>query len=163
MHLPFCFIFIFILFLSSLVSLCGWRWEYVQSSAGATLCCPAADICKSRRRGAGDEQGIAEGSLVYVPCDVTKEAAINKAVEQVTKALQGSEHGLVGVLNCCGLGYTGAYCRYKRFTHNSIRTRPKPLLFPCPQCATIFGVSLPCLACVRVRLRVCLCTWFSFL
>jgi len=54
-----------------------------------------------------DEQGIAEGSLVYVPCDVTKEAAINKAVEQVTKALQGSEHGLVGVLNCCGLGYTG--------------------------------------------------------
>ena len=42
-------------------------------------------------------------------CDVTKEADIAKAVEQVTKALEGSEHGLVGVLNCCGLGYTGKW------------------------------------------------------
>jgi NAD(P)-dependent dehydrogenase (short-subunit alcohol dehydrogenase family) len=54
-----------------------------------------------------EEAKIPAGKVNYVALDVTNETSISKAVESVTTALKSSGLGLVGIINCAGMGYTG--------------------------------------------------------
>eukprot|EP00036_Acanthoecidae_sp_10tr_P006846 CAMPEP_0182935974 /NCGR_PEP_ID=MMETSP0105_2-20130417/39300_1 /TAXON_ID=81532 ORGANISM="Acanthoeca-like sp., Strain 10tr" /NCGR_SAMPLE_ID=MMETSP0105_2 /ASSEMBLY_ACC=CAM_ASM_000205 /LENGTH=387 /DNA_ID=CAMNT_0025075017 /DNA_START=60 /DNA_END=1223 /DNA_ORIENTATION=+ len=59
------------------------------------------------------EKGVDENLITVVPLDVTKSASIKDAAQAVTRLIKEDkvEPGLVGLINCAGIGITGP-CEY---------------------------------------------------